>query len=202
MKFTTVLGSPRKKGNTNRVLSWIEETVSATGHQIDRVNLTDHTVRSCKGCHTCKRHSDRIGCPQGDDGVRLLENTLSSAAIVYATPNYFWGPSSQLKAFIDRHCSLVTGFGTDEWLSLLTGKSLAAVITCEDQIEDNCDLLMELFPRFAHYLKCTYAGALIIPFTTKPDDMGEDIREQAHRFAAGLLHSAGNQNEPKLIVDR
>jgi len=88
-----------------------------------------------------------------------------------------------MKAVIDRHCSLVTGYGTPDWRSLLDGKGMALVVTCEDAIEGNCDLLMQMFERLAGYLKCRHLGTLVIPHTTKPDALGEDERDQAVSFA-------------------
>jgi len=38
MKVITLLGSPRKRGNTATALGWFEEAMKAQGHNIDRVN--------------------------------------------------------------------------------------------------------------------------------------------------------------------
>jgi multimeric flavodoxin WrbA len=186
MKITTILGSPRKKGNTAKVLGWVEDTLKAHGHQVDRIRLADHKINGCKGCWTCKKFADQSGCPQKDDAVEILGRVTASDLVLYATPVYFWGPSAQIKAFIDRHCSLVTGFGTPQWHSLLEGKQAGLVVTCEDGIEDNVDLLMEMYKRFANYLKCHNAGELIVPFATSPDDLGDQVRERATAFADQL----------------
>ena len=187
MNIITVLGSPRKKGNTNRVLSWVEDGLEAGGHQVNRLNVVEHKIRGCKGCWTCKKSADRPGCPQPDDAMELLGRIMRSDTIIYATPVYFWGPTAQMKTLIDRHCSLVTGFGTPQWHSLLEGKSVGLVVTCEDGVADNADLVQDLFKKLANYLKCTYVGDLVIPFATTPDALGNTAKNLATAFAHKLL---------------
>lgn len=196
MQVASVLGSPRKKGNTNRVLTWVEEALHAQGHRFDRINIVDYKINGCKGCYTCEQFTDKPGCPQEDDALEVLGRLMAADAIVYASPVYMWGPTSQIKAIVDRHCCLVTGFGTPQWDSLLKGKLTALVITCADEAETNADLMMEMFKRFAGYLQSTHTGALVIPLTTTPDAMGDDVREQAVSFAhriAGLTKDSGTQ---------
>ncbi|MBI4964118.1 MAG: flavodoxin family protein [Desulfomonile tiedjei] len=186
MRIETVLGSPRKKGNTGKVLGWVEEALEARGHSVNRIQLVDHKINGCKGCWTCKKSKDKPGCPQKDDAVEILERLLDSDLVLYATPVYFWGPTAQIKAFVDRHCSLVTGYGTAQWQSLMAGKRIGLVVTCEDGIENNVDLLAEMFKRFADYLKCDHAGEIVIPFASKPDAMGDQARARAIAFANQL----------------
>jgi multimeric flavodoxin WrbA len=183
MKIASILGSPRKKGNTNRVLQWIEDALQAQGHEVNRINTSDHKVRGCKGCFTCKKFTDKPGCPQKDDAVEIINRLIASDIILYGSPIYFWGPTSQMKTLIDRHCCLVKGFGTPQWKSFLEGKGLGLVVTCEDAAENNTDLMEEMFKRFVDYLKCDHLGSLIIPLTTTPEALGEDVRHGALAFA-------------------
>jgi multimeric flavodoxin WrbA len=190
MKIATILGSPRKKGNTSKVLGWVEDALKAHGYQVERIRLADYKINGCKGCWTCKKFADQSGCPQKDDAVEILGRVMDSDLVLYATPVYFWGPTAQIKAFMDRHCSLVTGFGSPQWQSLLEGKQAGLVVTCEDGIEDNVDLLMEMFKRFASYLRCNNVGELIVPFATSPDALGDPVRARAVAFADQLAVAA------------
>ncbi len=183
MKITTVLGSPRKRGNTGKVLGWVEEALEAQGHEVRRIHVVDYKVNGCKGCWTCKKFPDKPGCPQKDDAVGILGRLMDSDMVLYASPVYFWGPTSQIKALMDRHASLVSGFGTAQWQSLMEGKKIGLVVTCEDAEENNTELLVETFKRLADYLKCDYRDTLVVPFTTTPEAMGDEIRQRAIAFA-------------------
>ena len=48
MKITTILGSPRKQGNTAAVLNHFEALVTPA-HPVERVNLVDYSVKGCRG---------------------------------------------------------------------------------------------------------------------------------------------------------
>jgi multimeric flavodoxin WrbA len=183
MKIATVLGSPRKKGNTSKVLAWVEESLEAHDHRVDRIRLVDHKINGCKGEWTCKKFLDEPGCPEKDDAVAILGRLMDSDLVLYATPVYFWGPTAQMKAFIDRHCSLVTGYGTANWRSLMQGKRIGVVATCQEAVENNADLLLETFTRLSVYLKCTDMGALVIPHANAPEALGDPARAQAIAFA-------------------
>jgi multimeric flavodoxin WrbA len=43
MKIITILGSPRKKGNTAKVLSMFEDKIEKK-HEVERINITQYKV--------------------------------------------------------------------------------------------------------------------------------------------------------------
>ena len=186
MKIATLLGSPRKKGNTAKVLGWAEEELRARGCEIDRINIADHKVNGCKGCFICKRFTDEPGCPQKDDAVAIFGRMMSADALIYATPLYCWDFPSQMKALIDRHVCLVTGYATPEHKSLLEGKKTALLVTCEDQIENNADLVQTLFNRLNEFMKAEVTSKLVVPFCTIPDALSDDAHDAANELAISL----------------
>lgn len=186
MRIASILGSPRKKGNTSQVIHWIEEELIARDHRVDRINVVDFKIKGCKGCFTCKKFTDRPGCPQKDDTPEVLSRVMAADVVLYGTPIYFWGPTAQMKTLIDRHCSLVTGYATPQWHSLVKGKALGLVLTCEDGVENNTELMTDMFGKFVDYLQCEHAGTLIVPFTSSPDALGEEARHNASSFARKL----------------
>jgi hypothetical protein len=56
-------------------------------------------------------------------------------------------------------------------------------ISAAGPIEENADLVVEMFNRLMEYTKCSVPGTLVIPFATTPDAMGEEIKVQAVKFA-------------------
>ncbi len=188
MRITSVLGSPRpKKGNTAKVLGWVEDELRSKGHDVDRIDIVDKKVNGCKECYTCQGIPDEPGCPQKDDAKEIFERLIASDVILAASPLFCWGFSSQIKPLIDRHFCLVTGYGTPNWKSLIEGKRAGLLVTCAGPIEENAELVVKMFQRLMDYAKISTAESLVIPFTTTPDAMGEEIREQAVKFAGRLV---------------
>ena len=188
MKITTILGSPRMKGNTAKVLGLFEE-LAAEDHEVDRIDLASCEVEGCLGCNACQGEPDEPGCVQEDEAVAIFDRMLSADVIVYATPLYCWGFSSQMKALLDRHYCLVTGYGSPEYKSLLQGKRLALLVTCEGPIEDNADLIQVVFDRMSAYARSDVVGKHIVPLCTTPEAMGpegmETARSMVHNIVGG-----------------
>jgi multimeric flavodoxin WrbA len=183
MKFVTVMGSPRKKGNTAKVLGWVEERLESKGHAVDRVNIVDHDIRGCIECYTCQKTPDEPGCPQEDDALGIFGRMIASDGIIYGSPLFCWGYSSQIKPLIDRHFCLSVDYFTPKHKSLLAGKKAGLVLSCGGPEKDNTEPIVEMFRRLMGYGACVQVPPLIVPFSTTPSAMGDDIREKAWGFA-------------------
>jgi len=191
MKITTILGSPKKKGNTAKVLGLFEEELVNLGHDVDRVNIAGYDVKGCLGCGVCQKKTDEPGCVQKDDAVAIFEKMMSADAIVYTSPLYCWGFSSQMKALIDRHFCLITNYyGGPKYKSLIDGKRTALIVTCAGPIENNADLIQSLFDRLNSYGNCNVIGKLVVPFCTIPDEIGDEVMETAKQMAADIAGKA------------
>ncbi|KPL19151.1 MAG: hypothetical protein AMJ92_04585 [candidate division Zixibacteria bacterium SM23_81] len=186
MKVTTILGSPRKNGNTAKVLGLLEKLL-AQGHKVDRIDIADFQVRGCLGCGACKKITDQPGCVQDDEANALFERMLDSDILIYASPLYSWGFTSQMKAFIDRHFCLVTGYGGPDYQSLIAGKRLALLVTCDGPIENNADLIQVAFERIGDYVRCDLVGKYIIPFSSTPDALKDKAIEVARQMAKDIV---------------
>ena len=171
MKIVTILGSPRKKGNTAKLLSMFEDKIQKR-HDFERINITQYKVSGCIGCYKCKETNSEPGCVQKDDALAIFERMIQADAIVYASPLYCWSFTSQIKPLIDRHFCLVSGDGAPEHDSLISGKPAALLVTCAGPIEGNCDAIKHIFKGFTDYLKLESKGDYILPFCTTPESIG------------------------------
>jgi len=187
MNVLTLLGSPRKRGNTATAIGWFEADLKSRGHQVERVNIVDHRVNGCLGCGKCLGVSDRPGCVQKDDAVGIFERMMAADKVVYATPLYCWGFSSQMKALIDRHFCLVKGYGTSEYKSFVDGKPMALLVTCAGPVEGNADLIQTLFHRVNDYGKSKVIGKYVIPFCTTPDALGNEAKGIVEKLRTDVL---------------
>ncbi len=185
MKIITILGSPRKKGNTAKVLSIFEDKVGKN-HEVERININKYKVSGCLGCYKCQERMNEPGCVQKDDTLAIFEKMIQADAIVYASPLYCWSFTSQIKPLIDRHFCLVTGAGTPDHDSLISGKPTALLVTCAGPIEGNCDAIQSIFSGFTDYAKLMAKGNFILPFCTTPDDISDEGVKLAGNLAKAI----------------
>jgi arsenate reductase len=93
-------GSPRKKGNTNFLLSTFMEAAEKKGARTYTVDVTKKNIFPCKEYTVCEKKGF---CPIDDDVRDEIYPLLRQAdVVVVATPIFFYNMSSQLKAVIDR----------------------------------------------------------------------------------------------------
>lgn len=188
MNILTILGSPRKKGNTAAVLDMVEAELSGV-HAVSRLAITDVTINGCRGCGACQKKPDRPGCVQKDDAVAVFERMMAADALIYTSPLYCWDFSAQMKALIDRHFCLVSGFGTPGHRSLIDGKPVALLVTCAGPVAGNADVIQTVFERVCNYGKARAVNKTIIPFCTTPDALGEDARAAARKLAGDIINA-------------
>jgi multimeric flavodoxin WrbA len=187
VQVTTILGSPRQRGNTATVLGLFEDLVAQQGHEVDRIHIIDYEVNGCLGCQACQNASQELACRQHDDAVGIFKRMIASDAIVYATPLYTYGFTSQMKALIDREYCLVTGYGSPEYRSLLKGKRSALLVTCGGGIEDNADLIQKVFDREGQYQEWSIVGKYIVPYCSTPDELGDEALDTARKMASDIM---------------
>jgi len=98
----SVLGiacSPRRKGNTTRLLLEAMKTVQDEGHKTELVYLSDLKINPCAGCNACSAHGI---CVIKDDIPKLQEKLIRVDRLIIAAPIFMMGVNSQTKIMIDR----------------------------------------------------------------------------------------------------
>jgi multimeric flavodoxin WrbA len=96
-------GSPRKKGNTSILLSTFLSEAEELGANTHYVDVPSRAIAPCKECGNC----DKKGYCSIDDEMQEIYSLLRRADIVVmATPIFFYGPTAQMKALIDRSQAL------------------------------------------------------------------------------------------------
>ena len=186
MQVTTLLGSAKKKGNTAEVLGWVEQALESRGHAVERIYLHNKSIKGCLGCAKCREKPAEIGCVQKDDAIGILEQMISSDAVLYASPIYFWGFSAQIKALIDRSYSLVTNYHKPGHTSLMEGKRLGLLVTGADGYAENAESMFAAFDRIVDYLLAVKAGELYVGGCSLPSAIPAAVRNQAVELARSL----------------
>ena len=93
-------GSPRKKGNTNFLLSTFLQAAEQKGAATRTISVAESNILPCKEYVVCEKKGT---CPIDDDlaaeGYGLLRQ---AEVVVLASPIFFYNMTSQLKALVDR----------------------------------------------------------------------------------------------------
>ncbi len=191
MKTLSIFGGPRQAGNTATMLNWVEEELRAGGAQAERKNMDQTKLAGCLGCYKCQANPDEPACIQRDDGNELFARMIAADALLFAAPLYCWSFPAQLKALFDRSFCLVSGYGTDQYRSLIKDKPVSLLATCGGPIEGNADLLQETFRRIASWSRTRLVDGVIIPGCTTPDAFTDDTRFEARALAQRLMAAVG-----------
>ena len=100
MKILAILGSPRKNGNSEILTRTVAEAIAAKREaEIEYLRTHKLDISGCIGCNGCEKTGM---CVLKDDMADVYEQVDQADIILLATPVYFYGPSSQIKAMIDR----------------------------------------------------------------------------------------------------
>lgn len=104
MKVIGINGSPRKQWNTATLVSKALEGASASGAEVEMINLYDQTLKGCISCFACKRKGSKTHglCAVRDNLTPILKKALEADAIVIGSPIYYSYPTSYTRAFLER----------------------------------------------------------------------------------------------------
>ena len=98
-RIVCVYGSPRVRGNTDRLLDAFARGAEEAGAAVERVYLRNLNISPCREIYACR---DRGECALRDDMTPLYGALHTAEGIVLATPVMFYAVSAHAKAFIDR----------------------------------------------------------------------------------------------------
>lgn len=106
MKIIAINGSPRKKGNSARMLeSWIDGVKAAQAEiDIQRTDLYDLSFTGCRSCFACKRKGAKTygTCPVRDGIHDLIAAVYDADALCVACPIYFGELDAYTRCFLER----------------------------------------------------------------------------------------------------
>jgi multimeric flavodoxin WrbA len=181
-------GSPRKKGNTRFLLETFLAACSSHGATTRLLDVSRQHIEPCKEYVVCEK---RGYCPIEDDMDALIYPLLRQADIVVsATPVFFYGPTAQLKALIDR-CQTLWARKyklklADPGRAGRLGFMLSVGATAGKNLFDGIDLITRYF---FDAIDADYKGSLTYWHIEKPGDMKRHptVNEDVQQAVAGLL---------------
>jgi len=187
-KIMILASSPREKGNTNTVVSWVAQAAAGAGAQVDIVDTAhlNYKTNGCIACMGCQK-SDKYECVIADDAQPIIASVPKYDLLVLATPIYYMGFNAQLKLFVDRMFSLFK-------FSLETGQinsafkkpqDVALIATAGGGLEDSGLLLTEQNCRaIADFGGGKFQSLLVPSAPHQPGQIGTDdqLRQKAIAF--------------------
>ncbi|MFH1484535.1 MAG: flavodoxin family protein [Chloroflexota bacterium] len=99
MKVVAVIGSPRVKGNTERLAQQALDAIAAEGIEMEIVRLAGLSIAPCNACMACHDGPD---CSIQDDFQAVFQKMVEADGIILASPVYFGSATANIKALMDR----------------------------------------------------------------------------------------------------
>lgn len=194
MKTCILMGSPRKNGNTSKLLAPFICEIKKQGGEQETIWLYDKKIEPCHACRCCQTNWEIFGCRYEDDVPKIFDSIMNSDLIIIATPIYSWYCTAPVKALLDR---LVYGmnkfYGAEKGPALWAGKRLALLVTCGYRPENGADLFENGMIRYCKHSKLVYMGMLAErDLGYKAVFMDEEKKRRACEFARRL---AGRERE-------
>lgn len=106
MKVVAFNGSPRKDGNTFRLINHVFKSLQSNGIETELIQLGGNLIRGCVACYQCFEKKD-CHCVQAGDMVNdCIDKMRAADGVILGSPTYFADVTPEIKALIDR-CGLV-----------------------------------------------------------------------------------------------
>lgn len=135
MVATFLFGSPRREGNTRRLMNHVLEELKRKEISVRVLHLNDLNIRPCQGCLSCL---DDGNCKILDDMKDVRKYIYESDILVFASPVYWFSVSSQIKLVIDR----MIAFMDKNYNSRIRGKKVMTILTSGAREKDVTEIPM------------------------------------------------------------
>lgn len=160
-KIVVLNGSPRKNGNTVKLVDAFVKGAESAGNQVTTFSAVDTKVNGCLACDYCMRNEGK--CVQKDDMQAVYDALYEADSVVFATPSYFFGMTAQIKAIIDRlYASAVKPFSIT---------SSALLVPLGGEAETDAAAAIVNYKSVLDYMKWEDKGMVIVGGVMDRDDI-------------------------------
>ncbi|PID46301.1 MAG: NADPH-dependent oxidoreductase [Proteobacteria bacterium] len=136
-----IFASARRNGNTGKLIDWIAGELG-----IEVIDLSEKNISPYDYDHK----------NINDDFLPLMQQLLEYEKIIFVTPVYWYGPSAQMKIFIDRTCDFLDLRELKDIGRQLRGK--VAYIVCTSISQDADSSFINSLKDTFGYLGMKYGG--------------------------------------------
>lgn len=177
MKIVVLTGSPRKTGNSAYLADQFIRGAHEAGHDIFRFDCALQKVEGCMACNRCGMDGP---CILKDDFEIVRPYIVTADMVVFVTPMYYFGISSQMKKVIDRFYAIngqIKG----------RRKKCAFMMTYADTGEKEALPMLSHYHAIVEYLGWEDAGIVVAPGVwTSGSIRNTKYGEKAYQLGKGL----------------
>jgi multimeric flavodoxin WrbA len=184
MKIAAIVASPNgMHGHTGMIVKPMIEAAQGTQAEIQVLSFDTLTVHCCRGC-TKICHTTGTCFREDDDFNMILAAMLSADGIIFATPNYCFNVSAQMKALLDR-CNFPLHCGSFQ------GKYCATVVTAGGSDNEVVEkYLYSILTQFGFRI----AGSVnAVQFSLQDPDTLAEIEKEAAALGLRLVQAIHEQ---------
>lgn len=105
MRILVLNGSPRKNGNTARMVGAFEKGAKENGHVVSVAQVGAKKIQGCKACEHCKEKEPGV-CVLKDDMQEIYKQIMEADMIIFASPIYYFTMTGQIISAINRTYAL------------------------------------------------------------------------------------------------
>jgi multimeric flavodoxin WrbA len=159
-------GSPRKAGNTARLMERALKGAGDAGSNTELINLYDLNYKGCVSCLRCKRKGGSYygRCAIKDDLTKVLEKIRKADVLILGSPIYYGTATGEMRSFLERLLFPYTASaGTDS--SLFQGNLKAGFIYTMGMPRDRFDKLLRQFFEFSKEMISRNFGSLDVLYS-------------------------------------
>ena len=160
-----IVGSPRRGANTETLVDSVLAGASENGATTTKVILSELRIAPCRACNKCQRDGS---CIHEDDMGALVELMEKNDIWVFGTPIFWWGPSAQFKAFVDRW------YGIDQ--RIFQGKQIILTIPMGGRDAHYARHTVGMFKDICNYLGMECLEVVVAPGMTGLRSAQENFR--------------------------
>lgn len=181
-----LVASPRGDGNTAAAVADVLSGAASAGADIDQAWLPGPTVAPIGDCAACVA---RGACTIDDGFDAVMERVLGSDLLVLGTPLYWYGPSAQLKAFVDRwSCRL--DLGEAEFRAGMRDKRIVLVVAQGERGFYEAAACLQMLEWTVRYLNMALCGRIVVVGHARAD-YAADAAQREQVAAAGARAARG-----------
>jgi multimeric flavodoxin WrbA len=161
MQAFVLSSSPRRNGNSAALARAAAEGLTASGHKADLVYADEILASFLRDCRQCRKADGECSI---EDRFRsaFVEGYLPAEGFVAATPIYWYGMSSQLKAFFDRmFCYIAASYpGSSGIVEQMRGKRIGLLLSSEETFPTVSAGIVQQLQEYSRYTRSSFVGVV------------------------------------------